>query len=245
MVRKVVVKLGGSFLLSDGQPNVASMKEMALSVKSLVDSGVEVVCVVGGGLTARQYIGAAQALGASLGTCDFLGILVSRLNARLFIEALGDYAWPEPAENLQQLRSFVTSCRPFTNSSSSSSNPKVGRVVVVGGLQPGQSTTAVAALCCEYLSYDLVLYCTNIPAVYTDDPRKNPDAKRLENVTYKDLQFLCGVDNSCPGQYQIMDQMALTILERSKLTAIILQGTAENLLAAIDGKTIGTKVGPL
>jgi uridylate kinase len=140
---------------------------------------------------------------------------------------------------------YVKLNAPVNAKQNSNASNHVGRVVVLGGLQPGQSTTAVAALCAEYLSYDLVLYCTNIPNVYTDDPKKNPDAKKLENVTYKDLQFLCGLDNSFPGQYQIMDQMALTILERSKMTAVILQGTAENLLSAMKGDNIGTRVSPI
>jgi len=201
---------------------------MASSVRLLLNQGNEVTCVVGGGIAARQYINAAASLGASHGVCDYFGILVSRLNARLFIEALGDIAYPDPPESLQQLCSFSQS----------------GKVVVLGGLQPGQSTTTVAALCAEYLKANLILYCSNVPAVYTGDPRKNPDAKKLEDVTYKDLQFLCGVDNSAPGQYQIMDTLALTILERSRLTAIILEGTHDNIEAVMRGERVGTKVGP-
>jgi len=154
--KTIVLKLGGSFLLADGQPNLASLKEMAEAVRSIVSAGNRVVTIVGGGIPARQYISAADALGASNGVKDYLGILVSRLNARLFIEALGSLGYPNPPENLQELRVAVLS----------------NKVVVMGGLQPGQSTTAVAALCAEYIRADIVLYCTNIPHVYTDDPRK-------------------------------------------------------------------------
>jgi len=73
---------------------------------------------------------------------------------------------------------------------------------------------------------------------------KNPNAKKLERVTYKDLTFLTSVENSAPGQYQIMDAMGLNILERSKLPAVIFEGTKDNILAILQGANIGTWVGP-
>jgi len=227
MTKTIVLKLGGSFLLADGKPNLDSLREMAETVRILRDQGNKIVVVVGGGVPARQYIAAAEALGASNGVKDQFGILVSRLNARLFIEALGDLAWPEPPENLPQLRLFNES----------------GKVVVLGGLQPAQSTTAVAALAAEYLRAELVIYGTNVSFVYTADPRKDPNAKKLERVTYKDLEFLTGVENSAPGQYQIMDAMALTVLERSKMTAVILDGKKESVLTAAGVLTAGSQHG--
>eukprot|EP01098_Paradermamoeba_levis_P004800 TRINITY_DN2053_c0_g1_i1.p1 TRINITY_DN2053_c0_g1~~TRINITY_DN2053_c0_g1_i1.p1 ORF type:complete len:263 (-),score=88.94 TRINITY_DN2053_c0_g1_i1:58-753(-) len=226
----LVVKLGGSFLLGDGKPDLESIKDVASVVTKTVHQGHKVVVVVGGGIPARNYIGAATALGASNGVKDYLGILVSRLNARLFIEALDpEIVFAEPADSLQQVRTTL----------------QIKPVVVVGGLQPGQSTTAVSALCGEYIKAEKVIFSTDVDGVYDDDPKKNPNAKLLANMSYEDLKKFTGLENSAPGQYRIIDGVALTILERSKLPAVIIKGTGDNIWAAIEGKQIGTRVGPV
>lgn len=150
------------------------------------------VVVVGGGISARNYIDAAGALNASKGLQDHLGVLVSRLNARVFVEALREAdvdAWREPPESLQGVAVALS----------------VKRVVVLGGLQPGQSTTAVAALCAEYCRATRVIYSTNVDGVYTADPSKDDTAKKLVKVSYAKLRELtCSGDNTLPGQYRIM-----------------------------------------
>src|SRR5262245_26818717 len=95
----IVVKVGGSFLLADGNPDSEILKEMASLVLDLVAQQFRVVVIVGGGIPARNYIAAASTLGANNGVKDMLGILVSRLNARLFIEALpNSVCYAEPPE---------------------------------------------------------------------------------------------------------------------------------------------------
>lgn len=71
-VRVVVVKIGGSFLLGDGTPNIAVLREIADTIREMVGMGYRVVAVVGGGIAARQYIAAAAALGANNGIGPFL-----------------------------------------------------------------------------------------------------------------------------------------------------------------------------
>ena len=66
-MKVVVVKIGGSFLLSNGSPNIAVLREIADTIREMVDMGYRVVAVVGGGIAARQYIAAAEALGANNG----------------------------------------------------------------------------------------------------------------------------------------------------------------------------------
>eukprot|EP01127_Copromyxa_protea_P012239 TRINITY_DN3170_c0_g1_i1.p1 TRINITY_DN3170_c0_g1~~TRINITY_DN3170_c0_g1_i1.p1 ORF type:complete len:240 (+),score=54.48 TRINITY_DN3170_c0_g1_i1:622-1341(+) len=231
--KTVVLKIGGSFLLTDAGPDVGQLKEMADTVHSLVKEGFRVIVVVGGGLTARHYIEAASSLNSSKGVMDHLGILVSRLNARVFIEALRDedVVVSEPAETLQEVRVGIQ------NKS----------VVVLGGLQPGQSTTAVSALCAEYCSASKVIYGTDVDGVYTADPNKDPNATKLETISYDALKTLIVTTaNSLPGQYRIMDGVALTILERSKIPAEILLGNKKNIMASIvDNERVGTIVGEL
>lgn len=223
----VVIKLGGSFLLGDGKPATEAIDEMATIIKRVVELGRKVIVVVGGGVPARNYIAAADALGASLGVKDMLGICVSRLNARLFVEALRNVERvdTEPAESLVAVRRSI----------------QTHSVVVCGGLQPGQSTTAVAALCAEYCSASSVIYSTDVDGVYSEDPKKNADAKKLDKVTYRELDKFCCGENTVPGQYRLMDLVALTILERSKIPATILKGSQKNIERYLAGESgIGT-----
>lgn len=103
-------------------------------------------------------IGGPREAGARRDTHTHSPLPVSRLNARLFIEALNDDArvCPEPCESLQQVRSMLA-LKP---------------IVVLGGLQPGQSTTGVAALCAEYCKAERVIFCTDVDGVYDKDPKK-------------------------------------------------------------------------
>jgi uridylate kinase len=70
-VKVVVVKIGGSFLLGDGKPNIAVLRDIAETIREMVATGYRVVAVVGGGIAARQYIAAAEALGANNGILFF------------------------------------------------------------------------------------------------------------------------------------------------------------------------------
>eukprot|EP00009_Paramoeba_aestuarina_P007903 CAMPEP_0201520638 /NCGR_PEP_ID=MMETSP0161_2-20130828/12000_1 /ASSEMBLY_ACC=CAM_ASM_000251 /TAXON_ID=180227 /ORGANISM="Neoparamoeba aestuarina, Strain SoJaBio B1-5/56/2" /LENGTH=235 /DNA_ID=CAMNT_0047919087 /DNA_START=54 /DNA_END=761 /DNA_ORIENTATION=+ len=225
--KTVVVKIGGSFLLASGEPNVTVLKEIVGTVKEMVKEGYRVVAVVGGGIVARQYIKVAQELGANNGVKDTFGILVSQLNARLFIEAFGDGCYQQPIFELKNI-STALQVRP---------------VVCMGGLQPGQSTTAVAALAGEFVNAETVIFGTDVDGVYSADPRKDPNAKKHDVISYKALRVLCtGEDNILPGQYRLMDGVALTILQREKLRARIILGNHENYIAALHGKNVGTLI---
>jgi len=225
----VVLKISGSILLqADGSPNVEELQQMASTIRQLVSTSYHVIVVVGGGATARNYIDAATQLKATKGVMDQLGILVSRLNARVLIEAIGDdIVSAEPAESLQDVRKSLN----------------VKPVVVLGGLQPGQSTTAVAALCAEYCHASTMICSSNVDGVYTADPNKDPSARKLPKVSFSKLRDLTtSIENTSPG-YRIMDGAALTILERSKIPVQILLGNSQNILKAVLGEVVGTIVG--
>ena len=124
-------------------------------------------------------------------------MLVARLNARLFIEALGtDLAFADPPESLMEVRRAL----------------QVRPVVVLGGLQPGQSTTAVAALCAEYTKAERVVFSTDVDGVFTADPRKDSSAKLLTTVSYDELERLTiGAGNVMPGQ------VCFGLIERTRI----------------------------
>ena len=137
------MKLSGSLFFSKEFDRIVTALRNVLRKKK----NLRLVLVAGGGQTARDYIGVASKLGADQSSLDELGIQVSRLNALVLSKAFGNLAAGFVPTTLEDLvEAFeVTSVRK--------------RVVVLGGLHPGQSTNAVGALACEKLERWLVSKC--------------------------------------------------------------------------------------
>jgi len=120
-----------------------------------------------------------------------------------------------------------------------------GLIVVMGGLQPGQSTNAVAALAAEAMRADLLVNATDVDGVYTADPRKDPNARKLDKVTPDELMGILSTEGFKAGEYDLMDPQALRIIKRSKTPAIIVDGRdPSNVEKALRGKGIGTRIVP-
>jgi uridylate kinase len=187
------------------------------------------VVVTGGGSNARKYIATARELGASEFVCDQIGIHVSRLNARLLAAALGESAFPKVPESSDDLMESAGS----------------ELIIVMGGLQPGQSTNAVTALAAEAIHADLVVNATKVDGAYTADPRKDPKARKLDQVTPDELMQILSTEGFKAGEYDLMDPLALRIIKRSKIPAIIVDGRdPSNIEKALNGKRVGTKIVP-
>ena len=187
----------------------------------------EITVVAGGGANARLYIQAAKKLGSDESYCDDIGIHFARLNAKLLISALGNDAYPIVAENTTELRAQHIS----------------EKIIVMGGLQPGQSTNAVAAIAAEIVGADLLVNGTDVDGVYTDDPKLYPDAKKLDEISIAQLLEIIVKVKSSAGGYKLLDPVAVKIIERSKIPTIILDlRDPRNLIAAIEGNKIGTRI---
>lgn len=224
---RAVLKLGGSLLYNEaGEVIIDRVKSYAETINMLVRKGNNFVVVVGGGKPARSFISAARALGASEAQCDWLGIKLARHNAELLCAALGDAAYPKIAETLDELE--VATC--------------TGRVVLMGGLTPGQSTNAVAALAAETTRADLLLNATNVDGVYDRDPSQE-GAKKLDTVKISELKKILSSGGTRAGEYKLFDPVALRVVERSKIKTIIFDGKdSENLHRLLKGEKIGTIV---
>jgi len=224
---RAVLKLGGSLLYGDASEIITDrIKVYADSIKSLVKDGNEFVIIVGGGKAARTFITAARELGANEAQCDWLGIKMARHNAELLCAALGDVAYPKIAESLDELEVAMG----------------FGKVVLMGGLNPGQSTNAVAALAAETVSAEMLLNATNVDGVYDKDP-KLPDAKKLDKVDISELKMILSGGGTRAGEYKLFDPVALRVIERSKIKTYIFDGNdPDNLRKLIKGEAVGTVV---
>lgn len=218
----IVLSIGGSVVGRD-QDRISRYAKMLRDVAS--DHTVFVV--VGGGETARDYIEKARTFGAGEAFCDAIGIAVTRLNARLLIAALGHDAYPVPPETQED--ALVASLS--------------GRIVVMGGTIPGHTTDAVAAILAEYAQADLLINATATDGIYTKDPKKHPDAVKLDEISPERLVELIAAERMGAGANLPLDMLAAKIIERSGILTVVIDGSdPSNVLAALRGGQIGTYV---
>ena len=221
---KAVIKLGGFAFPS--RPKKPVVKDYVKQLRGLVGEH-HLVIVTGGGEIARAYIGAARELGVSEALCDQLGILVSRLNARLLVDGLGEYAFPEIPITIGELKHYFAS----------------GKIVAMGGLTPGHSTNAVAAIAAETVGAELLVNATDVDGIYSSDPRKNKSAKRLDKVTVAQLTAILSKMEIVAGAYELMDPLALRIIQRSKLRTVVVDGRKPtNVARALRNERLGTQI---
>ena len=222
---KIAVKLGGfSFPLELGVEEIKKYGEMFSKLKR---DGNKLIVVTGGGKNARKYIEASRKLGANEALCDQIGILVTRLNARLLITSMGDDAYPKVPETIEDLRHYFES----------------GKVIVMGGLQPGHSTNAVTALAAESIGASVLVNVTNVDGVYTADPKKDPKAKKFDEISTDKLLSLISGEEVSAGSYELLDPVSVRIIERSHIPTWIVSGEdPENILKILKGKHVGTRI---
>ena len=184
------------------------------------------IIVAGGGKIARHYISHARSSGADESTLDELGIEISRLNAKLLIYALKGKAYSHPPTTLKEAQHAVDS----------------DLIVVAGGLHPGQSTNGTAALIAEKTKAVQFINATDVDGIYDSDPNNNKKAKMFKKIEIKKLKKILIHEDSIAGGYDLMDIVALKIIERSKIKTRVIKSDIKNLEKAIKGQATGTEV---
>jgi uridylate kinase len=222
MKKRIVIKLSGRIF---GMDNAKVLKDYA-SFLVKISKICQPIVIAGGGNIARHYITHARSSGADESTLDELGIEISRLNAKLLIYALKNKAYSHPPTTLQEVRHAVDD----------------GLIVVTGGLHPGQSTNGTAALISEKINAEQFLNATDVDGVYDMDPNKFKNAKKFKRIELKNLRNMLVHEDSLAGGYDLMDIVALKIIERSKIKTRILKADIKTLEKAIKGLDVGTQI---
>jgi uridylate kinase len=189
-MKKVVLSLGGSILFPTLEENRVSAYA---GVLGRISRRMRLFVVVGGGGEARRYISAAREIGLDEALADEIGILVTRLNATLLAGALGDAAFPAVTEN--QTDAYAAA--------------GTGKIVVMGGITPAQTTDAVAAVLAERVGADLMVNLTSVDGIYTADPKTDPAARRLELLSVDRLLEIV---------------VAAKVLKRSGIPLLVIDG---------------------
>jgi uridylate kinase len=222
---RIVVRIGGSVVASP--VNTELMSKYANLIKTVQAQGNEVAVVLGGGALAREFIGIAKNLGLDMQEQDEIAISVSRLFAQLFLKKLGDAGCSKVALTLDDAAECLGE----------------GKIVVMGGLKPGITTDAVAALVAERVKADLLVKGTDQEGVYDKDPRKHADAVKLDHLSLEDLAEVFEQNKHQAGMHQIIDPEAIKVLKRRRLKLIVVDGfKPENILAAVNGENVGTVI---
>ncbi len=224
-VEGLVLLLGGYVFRGITGGDYSLIIRISDTVRKLKSVGTKIAIVTGGSDLARMYIDAVRNAGGDNYTQDYAGILATRLHATVIISSLGSLAYPRVVESYEDAAVAMA----------------MNKIPVSGGMQPGQSTDAVAALLAEKLRINVIAKMTGVDGVYDKDPRLYPNAKKLESLTYDELERIIMDKSYHPGTYELLDALSIKILRRSSISTIILSGdNPEALLDLIEGKNVGS-----
>jgi uridylate kinase len=208
----IVIKLGGSLLFAENYKiNLSKIAEFGKIFKNRKYSGIHVI-VCGGGLVARQYINAVRSFNGSEALCDAFGIDVSRINSKLLIASFQDFAYPLVPKSIEELSIALL----------------FNKTIIMGGLQPGQSTTSVALEVAEFIDAQQLVILTDVYGIYDKDPKKFKDARLINHLNYDELEELIlkktYSKQAAAGEYRIFDAVSLQILKRSNIKVFVMSG---------------------
>ena len=222
---RVVLRIGGSVVASP--INTELIGQYVELLRTLKKQGHEVAVVVGGGTLAREFISIAKNLGLNEQAQDEIAIAISRVFAQLFIKKLGVLT----CSTVPLTVDYAEECLGM------------GKLFVMGGLKPGMTTDSVAALIAERVNADLLVKGTDQDGIYNKDPRKHRGAVKLDHLSFDDLANVFAEIKHKAGIHQIIDPEAVQLLKRQQVKLIVVNGfTPENILAAVNGQSVGTEV---
>ena len=217
-----VLSVGGSIIAPD-KVDSTFLKAFREAIVDYLeeDKDAKLILVCGGGAPARVYQEAYRAVRGDGDTesQDWLGIKATHLNG----------------EVLRAIFSAYTSDSVVTDPTDEKISFK-GRILVAAGWKPGFSTDTDAVFLARRFGGKKVVNLSNIKKVYTDDPRKNPDAVPLDSISWKDFRKMVGSEWK-PGLNAPFDPVASKIAEEEAMTVICADGrNIENTLAILRNK---------
>ncbi len=221
--QKIVLSVGGSLLVPDGGVSTEFLKQLNSFIRLELahDPNRQFFLVVGGGTIARKYRDAGRdVVGHELTAddLDWLGIHATKLNAHLVRTVFRDIAHPFVLKHYEIIRKVEEP------------------VIVAAGWKPGWSTDFCATMICEDYNVKTIINLTNIPQVYTADPRKDPTATPIKDITWTDFRKLVG-DTWDPGMNMPFDPIASKKAQELGLKVVIIKGeNFENIKNALEGR---------
>ncbi|GGD82755.1 UMP kinase [Planktosalinus lacus] len=230
--KRILLKLSGEALMGNRQYGIDPdrLAEYAQEIKSVVDKGVQVAIVIGGGNIFRGVAGASKGMDRVQG--DHMGMLATVINGLALQSACEDAGLQTRLQSAIQINEVA---EPFIRRRAIRHLEK-GRVVIFGGGtgNPYFTTDSAAVLRAIEIHADVILKGTRVDGIYTSDPEKNADATKFDFITFEDV---------LRKGLKVMDTTAFTLSQENELPIIVFDmNTKGNLLKIVDGENIGTKV---
>ncbi|MCO6494333.1 MAG: UMP kinase [Bacteroidetes bacterium] len=231
--KRILLKLSGESLMGNNNfgidPNI--LEQYANEVKSVVDLGVEVAIVIGGGNIFRGVQGVQKGL-ADRAQADYMGMLATVINAMALqgaLEKIGLSTRLQSAIKMEQI------CEPFIRRKAVRHLEK-GRVVIFGAGtgNPYFTTDSAASLRAVEIEADVILKGTRVDGVYSADPEKDASATKFDNISFAEV-YSKGLN--------IMDLTAITLCKENNLPILVFDmNKPGNLLKLMKGEAVGTLV---
>ena len=233
--KRILLKISGEALLGDQEFGIAQepMEMIAKEIKSVHDEGVEIAVVVGGGNIFRGMKNSAK-LGMDQASGDYVGMLATVMNAIALQSALrkiGVSCRVQSAIKMDQI------AEPYIRFKAIRHLEKKRVVIFAAGTgNPFFTTDTASALRASEVNAEVMLMAKNgVDGIYTDDPKTNPQAKKLENITYDDI---------IKDGLKVMDTSACALCKQNNIPIVVFDFQAKgSILDILHSKKVGTYVG--
>ncbi len=220
--KRVLLKVSGEALMGRGEYGLdrETLSRISVDVADVVNSGVQVCLVVGGGNIFRGVSGAAA--GMDRASADYMGMLATVMNALGLQSVMERHGVQTRVQSAIPMSSV---CEPYIRRRAERHMEK-GRVVIfaAGTGNPFFTTDTAAALRAAEMDCDALLKGTQVDGVYSADPRKHPDASRYEELTYRDV---------LARDLAVMDAAAISVARENGLPIIVFDINAAGAFAAV------------
>jgi uridylate kinase len=230
--KRILLKLSGEALMGERQYGIdpTRLADYAKEIKKIVEAGIEVAIVIGGGNIFRGVAGASN--GIDRVQADYMGMLATCINGLALQSALED---EDIKTRLLTAIKMEQVAEPFIKRRAVRHLEK-GRVVIFGGGtgNPYFTTDTAAVLRAIEIDADVILKGTRVDGIYNMDPEKNEDAIKFDSISYKDVMS---------KGLKVMDMTAFALSRENNLPIVVFDmNTKGNLEKVISGENIGTIV---
>ncbi len=230
--KRILLKMGGEALAGPNGFGIDPKRaeEVAHIVKDVYDLGVQIAIVIGGGNLWRGSVGSA--MGMERASADHIGMIATVMNSLALQDALERVGIVTRVQTSMEMRTIA---EPFIRLRAIRHLDK-GRVVIFGGGtgNPYFTTDSAGALRAMEIDADVLIKATKVDAIYDDDPIKNPEARRFDQLSYIDFLNM---------RLRVMDSTAVSLCMDNDLPIVVLNfWEKDSVKHLVQGGTIGTTI---
>lgn len=230
--KRILLKMGGEALAGPGGFGIDPKRaaEVAQIVKDVYDLGVQIALVIGAGNLWRGSVGISQGMERS--TADHMGMIATVMNALALQDALERIGI---VTRVQTAIEMHTIAEPYIRLRAIRHMDK-GRVVIIGGGtgNPYFTTDTAGALRAMEIGADVLIKATKVDAIYDEDPEKNPNARRFNELSYIDFLNM---------RLRVLDSTAVSLCMENNLPIVVLNlWQKDSVKRLVMGESIGTTI---